>query len=327
MVEQSDATGWMGFFCLSLMRIALELAPHNPNYELLATKFFQHFAYIVGATKRMGGRDYQLWDADDGFFYDVIRYPDGSFHKLRVRSLVGLIPLFAVEVLEADELRGLPQFVEHLEWFLDNRTDLVGDACFRADGAEPRYVLSMVDHGQLERVLERLWDTEEFLSPFGFRSLSRYHAAHPHRFGDREIRYEPAEARTKLKGGNSNWRGPVWFPTSYLLIRSLARYSHALGPDFAVRAPAAAGGRATPAAMAGEAAERLIALFTLDAHGRRPVWGDTARCKDDESWRDALLFYEFFHGDTGAGLGASHQTGWTGLVANLIDEWRRPPDP
>jgi hypothetical protein len=321
-LEQSDATGWMGFFCLSLMRIALELCRENPTYELLATKFFQHFTYIVGATKRMGGRDYQLWDDEDGFFYDVLRHGDGTFDTFRVRSLVGLIPLYAVEVLDAEDLASSPQFRSNLEWFLANRTDLVGDACWGPDDCG-RYVLSMVSPGQLERLLQHLWDADGFLSPYGFRSLSKHHDRDPFRYGDHVVRYEPAEAQTKIKGGNSNWRGPVWFPTSYLLLRSLTTFSEALGPGFSVPAPAGDGDPVAPAAMAREVADRMIALFTLDGRGRRPFWGHGIPHPHDPSWRDALLFHEYFHGDTGAGLGASHQTGWTGLVANLIDEWRR----
>ena len=320
-LEQSDATGWMGAYCLALMRIALELSRDNPTYELLATKFFQHFAYIVGATKRMGGRDYQLWDEEEGFFHDVLRYPSGEYHRFRVRSLVGLIPLFAVEVLTAEDLAGRGGFTENMEWFLEHRRDLIGDACFMVeDSSEPRYVLSMVSPEQLRRVLSRVWDPEEFLSPHGFRSLSRHHLAHPYRFGDLEVAYEPGESDSKLKGGNSNWRGPVWFPTSYLLIHSLRRFSEALGNDFTVETPC---GVLTPGQMAAQAAERMISHFTLDERGTRPFWGCDERFSTDSAWRDALLFYEHFHGETGAGLGACHQTGWTGLVANLIDEQRR----
>lgn len=319
-LEQSDATGWMGAYCLALMRIALELSRDNPTYELLATKFFQHFVYIVGATKRMGGRDCQLWDEEEGFFHDLARYPDGRLQRIRIRSLVGLIPLYAVEVLTADELAGRREFTENMEWFLDNRRDLIGDACFRIEGDTPRYVLSMVSPEQLRRVLARVWDPEEFLSPHGFRSLSRHHLANPFRFGDLEISYEPAESDSKLKGGNSNWRGPVWFPTSYLLIRSLRRFSEGLGDDFSVQTPC---GELTPAQMAAEAAERMIGLYTLDESGARPFWGCHERFRSDPAWRDALLFYEHFHGETGVGLGACHQTGWTGLIANLIDEQRR----
>jgi hypothetical protein len=321
-LEQSDATGWMGFYCLALMRMALELSRDNPAYELLATKFFQHFVYIVGATKRMGGRDYQLWDDEDGFFHDVLRYPDGTFHRFRVRSLVGLIPLYAVEVLSDEEVAGCPSFAESMAWFLEHRRDLVGDACFRSEEGGGRWVLSMVAPDQLSRILRRLWDPDEFLAPHGFRSLSRQHLDDPYRFGATHVGYEPAEASSKLKGGNSNWRGPVWFPTSYLLIRSLLRFSDALGPGYDVEAPD--GTRWTPAAMAAEASERMIRLFTLDDAGCRRFWGDEAGHRQRPGWRDALLFHEYFDGDTGKGLGASHQTGWTGLVANLIAERRAP---
>lgn len=322
-LQQSDATGWMGAFCLSLMRIALELSGDNDAYEVLATKFFQHFVYIVGASKRMGGRDYQLWDEEDGFFYDVLRYPSGEFHKFRLRSLVGLIPLYAVEILDAGDLVGRPHFRENLEWFLEHRRDLVGDSCFDTVGDGSRYVLSMVSPPQLARVLQRLWDDEEFLSPYGLRSLSKYHEHAPYRLGSAVVGYEPGEAVAKIKGGNSNWRGPVWFPTSYLLIRSLARFSEAFGDAFTVVTPASAGQPITPGEMAAETANRMIRLFTLDEDRRRPFWGERPQLWSQPSWRDMLLFHEYFHGDTGAGLGAAHQTGWTGLVANLIDEWRR----
>jgi hypothetical protein len=320
-LEQSDATGWMGFFCLNMMRIALELAHENRAYETMATKFFQHFIYIGGAMKKMGGRDYQLWDEEDGFFYDVLRYPDGRFHKFEVRSLVGLIPLYAIDVLDEHEVRDMPTFLRDVRWFIRNRPDLVGQACFTDRSAgTTRHVLSIVDRHQLEKLLERVWDPNEFLSEGGVRSLSKYHEAHPFSFAGREVRYEPAEADVKIKGGNSNWRGPIWFPTSYLLIESLRRFDAA---HRNVMVGAAGSPEVTAGEMAHQIAERMIGLFTRGADGRRRIYGGMEKFQHDPHWRDYLLFNEYFHGDNGAGLGANHQTGWTGLVANLIDEWRR----
>jgi hypothetical protein len=322
-LEQSDGTGWMGFFCLYLMRIALELSEHNRVYEVLATKFFEHFIYIGAAMKKMGGRNYQLWDENDGFFYDVLRYPNGEFHKLRLRSLVGLIPLFAIEVLEKRDLESHPDFLANVEWFIRNRADLVGNACYEI-GCDSctRYVLSIADPNQFHKIAGRLWDPAEFLSDHGIRSLSKYHQSHPFQFGDHRLGYEPGESEAQLKGGNSNWRGPVWFPTSYLLIHSLLRFSEALGPDFVVQ-PSDGGDQVTPRFMAQEIAERMIRIFARDGSGRRACFGGQQKFQVDPHWRDYLLFNEYYHGETGAGLGASHQTGWTGLVANLIDEWRR----
>jgi hypothetical protein len=323
-LEQSDATGWMGFFCLHMMRIAIELAKTNKVYESMATKFFEHFIYIGGAMKRMGGRGYQLWDEEDGFFYDVLRYPSGEFHKFRVRSLVGLIPLYAIDVLNERDLETMPMFVTDVHWFIKNRPDLVGQACFTEtrDGKR-RDILSIVDRHQLEKLLIRVWDETEFLSPGGIRSLSKFHHEHPFSFGAGTVRYEPAEADVKIKGGNSNWRGPIWFPTSYLLIESFAKFSEAFGPEFKVTAPASHGKAMTPVEMAREVANRMIGLFTRGQDGTRRIYGGTQKFQQDPHWRDLLLFNEYFHGDNGAGLGANHQTGWTGLVANLIDEWRR----
>jgi hypothetical protein len=321
-LEQSDATGWMGFFCLYLMRIALELANQNRVYEGVATKFFEHFIYIGAAMKKMGGRNYQLWDEKEGFFYDVLRYPNGEFHKFRLRSLVGLIPLYAVEVLESDELAAHPGFLRDVEWFIQNRPDLVGDACYTVGDGKKRYVLSIADPNQFKRLLERIWDPAEFLSPYGIRSLSKYHEQHPFQFEGRTMGYEPGEAAVQLKGGNSNWRGPVWFPTSYLLIHSFLRFGDAVGRQFSLPAP---GQREpiTPHDMAQEAANRMIAIFKRGADGKRPCFGPYKKFQDDPHWKDYLLFNEYYHGDSGMGLGASHQTGWSGLVANLIDEWRR----
>ena len=323
-LEQSDGTGWMGFFCLCLMRIALELSEHNPAYEVLATKFFEHFVYIGAAMKKMGGRNYQLWDENDGFFYDVLRYPNGDFHKFRVRSLVGLIPLYAIEVLERREMESRPAFLANVEWFIKNRPDLVGHACFAVGNREEckRYVLSIADPDQFHRIAVRLWDPAEFLSDHGVRSLSKYHQAHPFHFGEQRLGYEPGESEAQVKGGNSNWRGPIWFPTSYLLIHSLVRFSQALGPDFVVK-PSEGGEPIALPSMAKEISERMIRIFARDEFGRRACFGHSKKFQTDPHWRDCLLFNEYYHGDTGAGLGASHQTGWTGLVASLIDEWRR----
>ncbi len=320
-LEQSDATGWMGFFCLYLMRAALELANFDSAYEHLATKFFEHFIYIGAAMKKMGGRNYQLWDEQDGFFYDVLRLPNGDFNKFRLRSMVGLIPLYAVEILERKDLDAHPEFLGNVEWFIRNRPDLVGNACYSLTGQ--RYVLSIVDSGQFAQVLQYIWNPEEFLATHGIRSLSKYHDQHPFSFGGGSVRYEPGESTVRIKGGNSNWRGPLWFPTTYLLIRSLLKFGRALGPDFTVRTPGSAGQSITPLAMAAEIADRMIGLFRKDEHEHRACFGPYRKFQEDPHWHDCLLFNEYYNADTGQGLGASHQTGWTGLVANLIDEWRR----
>jgi len=319
-LEQSDATGWMGFFCLYLMRIAIELAGDNKVYESLAIKFFEHFIYIGSAMKHMGGRRYTLWDEREGFFYDVLRLPSGEFHKFRVRSLVGLIPMYATEVVNSRELNQHQEFLASVKWFLSERPDLAVGCYTDARENTELHVLSILEEHQLRAILERLWDENEFLSDYGIRSLSKYHEQHPFRFGNSEVRYEPAEADTKIKGGNSNWRGPIWFPTSYLLIRSLKKFGDAMGPHWGIYRD---GKLVTPAIMAEEIANRMINLFKRDGSGRRPINGNISKFHHDPHWRDYLLFYEYFHGDTGAGLGASHQTGWTGLVANLIHEWRR----
>src|SRR5579872_1832760 len=320
-LEQSDATGWMGFFCLYLMRAALELANYDQAYELLATKFFEHFIYIGAAMKKMGGRNYQLWDEQDGFFYDVLRLPNGDFKKFRLRSMVGLIPLYAVEVIDREDLDPHPGFLGNVEWFIRNRPDLVGHACYSVEGQ--RYVLSIADSGQFARVLQYIWDPDEFLAPHGIRSLSKHHEQHPFCFGGSCVGYEPAESSVRIKGGNSNWRGPLCFPTTYLLIRSLLKFARALGPEFAVTTAGNSGRHTTPLAMGAEIADRMIGLFRKDERGHRPCFGPYRKFQEDPHWQDCLLFNEYYHGDTGQGLGASHQTGWSGLVANLIDEWRR----
>jgi len=324
-LEQSDATGWMGMLCLNLMRIALELAKENPVYEGLATKFFQHYIYVGAAMKKMGGRQYQLWDEEDGFFYDVLRHRDGGYEKVRVRSLVGLIPLYAVERLEERWIAPFRAFRRNMDWFLLNKKHVVQNVCYAVERDGQRvHVLAIVDEGQMRRLLGRVLDPGEFLSPYGLRSLSRYHEAHPFRMGAAEVRYEPGEAVSKIKGGNSNWRGPIWFPTAFLMIESLRKLGTALGPDLEVPVGGDENDRRNLTEVAAELANRLIALFTRDASGRRPLHAGRRKFQEDPHWRDLVLFYEYFHPDTGEGLGASHQTGWTALVASLIDEWRRP---
>jgi hypothetical protein len=323
-LEQSDATGWMGMFCLNLMRIALELSKKNRVYESLATKFFQHYVYVGAAMKHMGNRDFQLWDEEEGFFYDVLRHPRGGFNKLRVRSLVGLIPLYAVERLEDYWLEPFPLFRSNLQWFMRNRQDLVNRCVVPYDrDGERTHVLTIVDQDQLRRVLERVWDTREFRSEFGLRSLSKFHLEHPFEFRGLEVRYEPGEATVLLKGGNSNWRGPIWFPTTFMMIESLRKLKKAYGGSYVIIGGDGAGPPVTLDHLAETLADSLISIFTRGADGRRPVHGRSRKFQDDPHWRDLILFYEYFDGDSGAGLGASHQTGWTGLVAALIDEWRR----
>ncbi len=324
-LEQSDATGWMGMFCLNLMRIALELAKDNPVYESLATKFFQHYIYVARAMKHRGGRDYQLWDTTDGFFYDVLRFPDGHFETFRVRSLVGLVPLYAVERIEERWIAQFPQFTQDWRWFLKHRAPLVQDVAHRVEhDHDSTLVLTIVNPEQTRHLLERMLDPDEFRSDFGLRSMSKAHLSKPYRLGDREVRYEPGAADSKLKGGNSNWRGPVWFPTAFLMIESLRKLGKAYGDTFTMPAFGCNGPPQTFRDLGEDLANRLIRIFTRDQDGRRPLYGDSDTFQNDPHWRDYILFYEYFDGDTGKGLGASHQTGWTGLVASLIDEWRRP---
>ena len=323
-LEQSDASGYMGMFCLNLLRIALELAKENKVYESLAIKFFQHYAYVAGAMKHMGNRDYQLWDEKDGFFYDVLRHPNGEFTKFRLRSLVGLVPLFAVERLELEWIKPFKEFSPAFHWFMKNRQDLVKNVVHKVEeNGQISYALTIVDEEQLSRLMHRLMNQSEFLSDYGVRSLSKAHEKKPFEYEGMVVGYEPGESDSKLKGGNSNWRGPIWFPTSFLLIESIRKLGKAFGPRFTVSTPATNGQAITFPMMAKEIADRLISIFARNESGMRPVHGKCKRFQNDPHWKDLILFYEYFHGDNGTGLGASHQTGWTGLVASLIDEWRR----
>jgi hypothetical protein len=321
-LEQSDATGWMGMFCLNLMRIALELAKDDRAYESLALKFFEHYIYIGAAMKNMGGQKYSLWDEDDGFFYDVLHFPDGSYNKFRVRSLVGIIPLYAAETLKLDDIANFQEFQTNFLWFVKNRPQLTESCCHYIE-RKKQYELTIVNEDQLRRMLERILNPEEFLSDFGIRSLSKYHQQHPFTFGHSEVRYDPAESDNKIKGGNSNWRGPIWFPTTFLIIESLRTLGAGYGRDFKLEIPGDPGGSRDLLEIAGEIANRMIRIFTRNERGERPVYGGAKKFQQDPYWKDLILFYEFFHGDNGAGIGASHQTGWSALVAALIDDWRR----
>jgi len=323
-LEQSDATGWMGMYSLNMMRIALELARENRVYEGLASKFLQHYTYIASSMKSMGKTGRSLFDQQDGFFYDLLVRPDGRHQQFRVRSLVGLIPLFAVERLEEAWLEPFAEFRWNLNWFLTNRRSIVEDVIhsIKAPDGTTTYLLTILDEHQLRRLLECLHDSSEFLSPHGIRSLSKVHEAQPFEFEGHRVAYEPAESASKLKGGNSNWRGPIWFPTTFLLIESLRKLGTAYGNSYTVASEGSGQQPIVLNALARDIARRLISIFLLDDQGRRPVWGGAQKFSVDPRWRDELLFYEYFHGDNGAGVGASHQTGWTALVANLIDEWQ-----
>ncbi len=324
-IEQSDGTSWMGMYCLNLLAIAMELARENPAYENVASKFWEHFLYIAHAMNHLGSKKLGLWDEADGFYYDALHLPGGESFPMKVRSMVGLIPLFAVETLEPDLLDRLPGFKRRLEWFIDNRRDLIGNvACMRTHGMAERRLLSIVDRDKLRRVLALMLDEREFLSPYGIRALSRFHHDNPYMLGANgstyRVAYEPAESSTGLLGGNSNWRGPIWFPVNYLIIESLQKFHHYLGDDFKVEFPTGSGQMLTLWEVAGEISRRLTRIFLRGADGRRPVFGGIEKFQSDPHWKDLILFHEYFHGDNGAAIGASHQTGWTGLVAKLIEQ-------
>ncbi len=322
-IDQSDGTSWMGFYCLTMMRIALELSWENPVYQNLATKFYEHFLRIAHAMTDQGGKGYSLWDENDGFFYDVLHLPDGSFHPLKVRSIVGLMPLLAVECIEPQMLDEMPDFNRRMHWFTDNRPDLSGNmASIDIPGQGKRVITSILTRERLVSVLGYMLDEEEFLSPFGIRSLSKCHESHPYKleFGGQtfSIKYEPAESESLVFGGNSNWRGPVWFPINFLIIESLKEFYRYYGDDLVVECPTGSGNMMTLVGVADEISRRLVRIFLPDENGNRPVFGSQTRHQEDPAWRNYIYFYEYFHGDNGAGLGASHQTGWTGLIANLL---------
>ncbi|HVT17303.1 MAG TPA: glucosidase [Thermoanaerobaculia bacterium] len=322
-IDQADGTGWMAMYSLNLLRIALELAQVNPVYEDIATKFFEHFLYVAAALSNLGGQGVDFFDDEDRFYYDVLHLPDGRLERLRVRSMVGLVPLFAVEVLDSELLDRVPGFRDRLLWFLDYRPDLARLVSrFTVPGMKDRHLLSLLRRQRLRGVLSRMLDEQEFLSPYGVRALSRHHRDHPYSLevgGERfSVSYQPGESESGLFGGNSNWRGPIWFPVNYLIVEALRRFHGYYGDDFKIECPTGSGNAMTLAEVAAEIARRLGALFLPDAAGRRPVFGYHSKAQDDPRFRDYLLFHEYFHGDRGWGLGAAHQTGWTALVADLL---------
>jgi hypothetical protein len=324
-IEQSDGTSWMGMYCLNMLAIALELARQNPAYEDVASKFFEHFVYIAQAMNNLGGEGINLWDESDGFYYDVLHLPNGHHHPMKVRSMVGLIPLFAVEMMEPEVIDKLPGFKRRMQWFLENVPHVPGHIDMTRKSAQGvRRLLSIVNCRQLVSVLRYMLDEREFLSPHGIRALSAIHRERPYTISvngmQHRVDYEPAESSTGLFGGNSNWRGPVWFPVNFLLIESLQKFHYYYGDDMRVEFPTGSGQMKTLWEVAGELSRRLTRIFLRGADGRRPVFGGIEKFQTDPNWRDLVLFHEYFHGDNGAGIGASHQTGWTGLVAKLIEQ-------
>jgi hypothetical protein len=321
-INQSDGTSWMAMYALNLMRIALELAEHNHVYEDIASKFFEHFLNIAEAMSSMHD-DLGLWDERDQFFYDVLNLPDDVRVRLRIRSMVGLIPLFAVETLEPELLDRLPGFTKRLEWFLSHRPDLADLVShWQSPGRGQRRLLSLLRGHRMKKLLRRMLDESEFLSDYGIRAMSRAHLEHPYVLrvdgANLTVRYAPAESDSRQFGGNSNWRGPIWFPMNFLIIESLQKFHHYYGDDFKVECPTGSGHYATIAEVATELSLRLSRLFLKDASGNRPVLRQYPELQFDPHYRDCVPFYEFFDGDNGRGAGASHQTGWTGLIAKLL---------
>jgi len=326
-IEQSDGTSWMAMYCLDMLGIAFELARHelvgrDRVYGDMASKFWEHFVYIARAMNHMGEDGLSLWNEEDGFFYDVLHLPDNTRVPLRVRSLVGLIPLYAVRTLEPELLDRMPSFKRRLEWFIRNRPDLTENlACMKTPGMKERRLFAIPDRRQLEQIVGVMLDEDEFLSPCGIRSISHCHRDNPYVLDlggqHHEVRYDPGEGTTRLFGGNSNWRGPVWMPVNFLLVESLRRFHEFYGNSLTVECPAGSGRRMNLSEIADELCRRLLSLFQRDGDGKRPVYGRLKKFQNDPHWRDYIQFYEYFHGDSGAGIGASHQTGWTALVVAL----------
>jgi mannosylglycerate hydrolase MGH1-like protein len=314
----------MAFFCSTMLSMALELANEDPAYEDVASKFFEHFVAITDAMNTLGGMG--LWDEEDGFYYDQL-HVDGHSIPLKLRSIVGLIPLFAVEILEEDVIAKLPGFRSRMNWFLENRQDLAKNISYMAAAQEDEdshRLLAIPSRERLERVLRYLLDEKEFLSPYGVRALSQIHRDSPYVFGVGSevyrVGYDPGESTTGLFGGNSNWRGPIWFPVNYLIVEALQRYHHFYGDDLRVECPTGSGVLMNLGEVSHEISRRLASVFLPDASGARPCHGGDRRFAEDPNWRELVLFHEYFHGDTGRGVGASHQTGWTALVVRCLED-------
>jgi len=324
-LAQSDGTSWMAMYCLNMLAIALELAAEDDTYEDVASKFWEHFLYISSAMNNLGADDVSIWNEEDGFYYDVLHMQGNGSSPLKVRSMVGLIPLFAVSTIEPEVLDKLPHFKRRLNWFIANRPELIENvSCMRTPGMGERRLLAVAYRERLEKVLKVMLDESEFLSPYGIRAVSRFHKDNPyvlHINGDEHrVDYEPAESSSGLFGGNSNWRGPIWFPVNYLLVESLQKFHHYYGDDLKIECPTGSGNMMNLWEVSQELSRRMSRIFLRDENGKRPVYGENGKFQDDPHFRDHVLFYEYFHGDDGSGVGASHQTGWTGLVAKLLQQ-------
>jgi len=318
-LQQADGTSWMAFYCLTMMSIALELARTRPAYEDMASKFFEHFVAICDSINTFGGSG--LWDEEDGFYYDQLHI-DGSSLPLKTRSLVGLLSLIAVEIIQEEDIENFRGFRQRMNWFLVNRPDLAKLITLSGSKEKPHRLLAVPTKERLRRILRYLLDENEFLSPYGIRSLSKIHASHPYVFSceghEYRVDYVPGEGNTHLFGGNSNWRGPIWFPINYLIVEALERYHHFFGDDLVIECPTGSGVHMNLLQVSKELSRRLGSIFLPDEHGRRPCHGDDERYASDEHWKELVLFYEYFHGDTGRGCGANHQTGWTAIVGRFL---------
>jgi hypothetical protein len=330
-LDQADGTAWMAFYCLSMLEIALILTESDPMYESIAFRFLEHFAWITYAMDRIGTQHDEMWDSADGFFYDLLHFPNGDAARLRIRSMVGLLPLCATNVFEAGTLQKHPRMFELVQLFRKRHPEVAKKIATADDptvgGFAGRRLAAVCNKEKLQRILAYMLDENEFLSPFGIRSLSKYHLGHPFSFWlsgqEYKVQYLPAESNTGMFGGNSNWRGPIWMPVNGLIIRGLLQMYPFYGPEFKVECPTGSGQYMNLFEVAKEIGRRLSSIFLRDSNGKRPVYGGTKKFQDDPHWRDYILFYEYFHGDNGAGLGASHQTGWTGLIARSLDLFAR----
>jgi hypothetical protein len=324
-IDQSDGTAWMAFYCILMLRISLHLSQEEPVYQDIATKFFEHFLRIAAAMSNCGGQGHSLWNREDGFFYDALHLPDDRIIPLKVRSLVGLLPLLAVETLEPEMMEKLNVFSRRVDWFVSKRNDVMANLqCIYSPGMQKRRLLSILTEDRLVSLLKYMLDENEFLSEYGIRSLSKYHLKNPYTLHvngmSHVIQYLPAESDSGLYGGNSNWRGPLWFPINFLIIESLQKFHHYYGDALKVEFPTGSGHLMNLWDVSIELSKRLIRLFQLDQQGRRPIYGGMQKFQHDPHWKDLILFNEYYHGDNGAGLGASHQTGWTALIAKLIQQ-------